>query len=129
MFGLGRYFYDLPRTWVDLDNHNRHFHKYLVCPIGQNAEAICQERSARNEKPKPGSNGNGNRRNGLYRDELLAEIRRLSEQVGVGLSREVLRRFGGADEVERVRDVARLTMVMERMEDVGARGRAFEDRH
>ena len=52
---------------------------------------------------------------------LTLTINRLGEQIGLGLSREVLRRFGGAEEVERVRDIAKLTMVMERMEDL-ARG-------
>ena len=32
-----------------------------------------------------------------------------------------MRRYGGAEEVERIRDIAKLTMVMERMEDL-ARG-------
>ncbi len=113
-FGLGRYFYDLPRTWVDLDEHNRP----LQVP---RLPDWAIPKQSKNGKPKPGSNGNGNHRHGFYRDELLAEIRRLSGQVGVSLSREVLRRFAGTDEVESVRDISKLTMVMERMEDL-ARG-------
>jgi hypothetical protein len=74
-----------------------------------------------NGKPKPGTNGIGNHRHGFYRDELVAEIQKLSGQVGVGLSRELLRRFGGADEVQRIRDIVKLTMLMERMEHL-ARG-------
>ncbi len=122
-FGLGRYFYDLPRTWVDLDEHNRplqvpHLPDWAIPKRSNNGQ---QRGKPRDGKLNPATNGNGTHRNGLYRDELVAEVRRLSEQIGVSLSREVLRRFGGADEVERVRDIAKLTMVMERMEDL-ARG-------
>jgi len=110
-FGLGRYFYDLPRTWVELDEHNRP----LQAP---RLPDWAIPKQSRNGKPKPGTNGSGNHRHNLYRDELVAEIRKLSDQIGVSLSREVLGRFTGADDVERVRDIAKLTMVMERMEDL-----------
>jgi hypothetical protein len=75
-FGLGRYFYDLPRTWVDLDDHNR---------------PLQVPRLPEWAIPKSGTNGNGNHPSALCRDELIAEIRRASDQIGISLTREVLR--------------------------------------
>jgi hypothetical protein len=127
-FGLGRYFYDLPRTWVDLDDHNRPLQQprlpeWAIPKRSNNGRQHNQPRNRKTTPPAAGTSGsgNGNHRQGLYRDELVAEIRGLSEQIGVSLSDEALRRYGGAEELERVRDIAKLTMVIERMEDL-ARG-------
>ena len=127
-FGLGRYFYDLPRTWVDLDEHNRPLElprlpDWAMPKRSKNGQEHGKPRNGKPTTPAGGTNGNGNgnHRSGFYKDELVAEIRGLSERIGVSLSHEALRRYGGAEEVERIRDIAKLTMVMERMEDL-ARG-------
>jgi len=127
-FGLGRCFYDLPRTWVDLDARNRPLQQprlpdWAMPMRPKNGQEHGKPRNGKTTAPAAGTNGNGNgnHRQGLYRDELMAEIRSLSERIGVSLSREVLRRFGGAEEVESVRGAAKLTIVMERMQDL-ARG-------
>jgi hypothetical protein len=64
-----------------------------------------------------GRNGSG----GLYRDELLGQVRSLCDAVGFSLARSVLRVVANVDDAGKVRDMAKLTMVFEKLQDT-ARG-------
>jgi hypothetical protein len=69
-------------------------------------------------------NGNGAQRNGragLYRDELLAQVTSLSDAVGFSLARGVLKAVANVEDVSKIRDMAKLTMTFERLQDL-ARG-------
>ena len=62
-----------------------------------------------------------NDRGGLYRDELLAHVRSLCDNVGFSLARSVLKVVANGDDAGKVRDMAKLTMVFEKLQDT-ARG-------
>jgi hypothetical protein len=57
----------------------------------------------------------------LYRDELLGQVKALCGTVGFSLSQSVLRSVAGAEEPEKIRDMAKLTDIFARLEDL-ARG-------
>jgi hypothetical protein len=126
-FGLGRYFYDLPRTWVDLDDQRRPLeHPRLPdWALPKQTEPGRNGTSGNGTAAKLDSAKNGKlRQNGkdsLYRNELLAAVRKFSEEIGYSLSREALRRMAGTEDLDHVQDLAKLSGAMERMQDV-ARG-------
>ena len=126
-FGLGRYFYDLPRTWVDLDDQRRPLeHPRLPdWALPKQTEPGRNGTSGNGTAAKSDSAKNGklrqNGRDSLYRNELLAAVRKFSEEIGYSLSREALRRMAGTEDLDRVQDLAKLSGAMERMQDV-ARG-------
>ena len=69
-------------------------------------------------------NGNGtakNGRGGLFRDEVLGQVKALCEAVGFSLSAGVLKTVGNADDPAKIRDMAKLTAVFEKLQDL-ARG-------
>lgn len=111
-FGLGRYFYDLPRTWVDLDENRR--------PL----EVPSLPEWARPKQParqRPAMNGNGKRTNGAYGRELMQAVRDLADEVGFSLTAEAVRRFTGKQSLDQVTDPAKLTLLMDKLDDL-ARG-------
>jgi hypothetical protein len=73
----------------------------------------------------PGSgNGKGSGRNGrggLYRDELLAHVTSLCDTVGLSLARGVLKAVANVDDASKIRDMAKLTMAFDKLQDL-ARG-------
>jgi hypothetical protein len=126
-FGLGRYLYDMEGQWVDLDEKKR--------PLETPGLPDWARPKARPSQPRgsghgsdgntPGSgNGNGsgsNRRGGLYRDELLAHVTSLSDTVGFSLARSVLKAVANVDDASKIRDMAKLTMAFDKLQDL-ARG-------
>ena len=112
-FGLGRYFYNFPRVWVDLDEqkHPLELPKLPDWAVPQKARQAPKTNGKRPE------NGNGRRKNGIYGEELLAALRTLSEEAGFSLTRDVVRRIAGKERIDEIRDVAHLTSVLEKLED------------
>ena len=146
-FGLGRYFYDLPPTWMDLDENRRP----LQLPKLPNwalprqmqgrsddgtsgtsgssgSKSRGGDRAKRNpvgstRAPGEGSRGSGSSRrtNGVYGAELRQAVQQLAEDVGFSLTRSVVQAVAGKDEIGAIRDNAKLTSVMEKLTDL-ARG-------
>ena len=123
-FGLGRYLYDLDGQWVDLDDHKRplqtpklpEWARPSVRLNGQNGQHSA------NGHAKAASNGaTGDGKGGLYREDLLSQVRVLCEKVGFSLSRSVLRAVTNFDDPVKIRDMAKLTAAFEKLEDT-ARG-------
>src|SRR5712692_2546003 len=127
-FGLGRYLYDLEGQWVDLDEKKRP----LETPrLPDGALPKPQQRGGRNSangkhkangQQQTGTNGSGrNGRGGLYRDELLGQVKALCGTVGFSLSRGVLRAVAKVEDPGKIRDMAKLTAAFEKLQDM-ARG-------
>jgi hypothetical protein len=126
-FGLGRYLYDLEGQWVDLDEKKRP----LETPRLPDWARPKGQQSAKRGGSTHHPNGNSaarnvkesgrNDRGGLYRDELLAQVRSLCDTVGFSLARSVLKVVANVDDAGKVRDTAKLTMVFEKLQDT-ARG-------
>jgi hypothetical protein len=109
-FGLGRYLYDLDKIWEDLDQYNRPARTPSL-PEWALPTSLRPARSpARQRPPQP--------RQGVVRDEALAEVKRLCEVVGFGLAKYTLQKFGGATEPEKL-GFAKLTLVMDKLTDIG----------
>jgi hypothetical protein len=126
-FGLGRYLYDLEGQWVDLDEKKRPLETPRLPDWARPKSHPTEQRRAtpRQNGCAPASpNGNGagkNGRGGLYRDELLAQVTSLSDAVGFSLARGVLKAVANVDDASKIRDMAKLTMAFERLQDL-ARG-------
>lgn len=129
-FGLGRYFYDLPQTWVDLDEHDRP--RWLPdLPVWAVPQAV---------RGKPGGNGSG--RNGTSGDtcrpspnrhgangqdgagsagdgtkQALNEIQTLSKQVGRRIVHNIVVTVAGVDDAAHVSDAGKLKEIAERIEN------------
>jgi predicted flap endonuclease-1-like 5' DNA nuclease len=120
-FGLGRYFYDFPRVWVDLDEQRRPLELPTLpdwaVPQSGRGNGRPERKAADKTNGKRPENGNGRRKNGIYGEELLAALRALSEEVGFSLTRDVVRRVAGKELIDEIRDVAHLTSVLEKLED------------
>jgi len=127
-FGLGRYLYDLEGQWVDLDEKKRP----LETPRLPDWARPKVQHPARQPHPSGREFANGqqnqngdvtakNGRGGLYRDELLGQVKALCGTVGFSLSRTILRTVGNVDEASKIRDMAKLTMVFDKLQDL-ARG-------
>jgi len=110
-FGLGRYLYDLDKIWEDLDQYNRPVRTPALPDWALPASAKAQ---ARPQTARPVAQP----RQGLVQQETLARVQELCGRVGFGLSRFVLRTYGGTTEPEKM-GFAKLTMVMERLTDIG----------
>jgi hypothetical protein len=126
-FGLGRYLYDLEGQWVDLDEKKRPFETPRLPEWARPKSRPTEQRRAaprQNGSAPASGNGNGSGRNGrggLYRDEVLAQVRSLSETVGFSLARGVLKAVANVDDASKIRDMAKLTMAFDRLQDL-ARG-------
>jgi hypothetical protein len=148
-FGLGRYFYDLPRTWVDVDEHKRPLAlpKLPEWALSKTRRSTSGQRRSGRQEPDPsqrggnGTNGGsanspparspatgrsrnrGNERRGdsVYGSELRKALGDLAEEVGFSLTRSVVQAVAGKDEIAAVQNNAHLTSVMERLTDL-ARG-------
>lgn len=103
--GLGRYLYDLGGQWVDLDDHKRP----LQTPnLPDWARSKRQQRTAQSgQRPGTGqAKAGGNRasdngRGGLYRSEVLGQVKSLCGAVGFSLSRSVLRAVANLEDPDK----------------------------
>lgn len=127
-FGLGRYLYDLEGQWVDLDEKKRPLETPRLpdwaLPKAQRAVREGGSANRRGTGPHPKQNGNGITkayRGGLYRVELLGQVKALCAAVGFSLARSVLKAVADVDDPTKVRDTAKLTMMFEKLQDL-ARG-------
>jgi hypothetical protein len=127
-FGLGRYLYDLDGQWVDLDEKKRPLETPRLPdwarPKTQQPRQQGGPAEHHTSSPQHKQNGNGTPRNGrggLYRDELLGQVKALCGTVGFSLARTVLKTVANVDAPEKVRDMAKLTMIFEKLQDL-ARG-------
>jgi hypothetical protein len=110
---------------MDLDEHRRPLQTPRLpdwaVPNGHNGERQRAQQSA-NGQPKPGKNGTANNGNGgLYRQEVLEQVRKLCATVGFSLSKSTLRTVASTEEPDKIRDMAKLTDVFARLQDL-ARG-------
>jgi hypothetical protein len=141
-FGLGRYFYDLPRTWVDLDDQKRP----VVAPTlpdwarGRNGASArpkhhrngtayrCpanQESGAANGSSH--SNGTPAGTRGVFSAELGDALQALSAEVGTGLTRYALQRVCRKATLAEVRNHAHLTALLEKLNDLARGVRRLKD--
>src|SRR5215831_6161883 len=127
-FGLGRYLYDLDGQWVDLDEKKRPLETPRLPDWARPKTPQPQKRGGAAEQqtssPQCKQNGNGTPRNGrggLYRDELLGQVKALCGTVGFSLARTVLKTVANVEAPEKIRDMAKLTMIFEKLQDL-ARG-------
>lgn len=109
-FGLGRYLYDLDKTWVDLDQYNRPLQTPNLPDWALPSYARPEPRPHRTPAEQP--------RQSLVRTEMLAKIRELCEKVGHSLSLFVLNKYAGVVDPEKV-GFAKVTAVFERLTDIG----------
>jgi hypothetical protein len=124
-FGLGRYLYDLGGQWVDLDEHKRPLQTPQLpewaLPNAHKGGRRDGSHGA-NGHPKAGTNGTGvNGRGGLYRTEVLEQVKKLCTTVGYSLSKGVLRMVANTEDAGKIRDMAKLSDAFARLEDL-ARG-------
>ncbi|MBV6522886.1 MAG: hypothetical protein MNPFHGCM_03036 [Gemmatimonadaceae bacterium] len=113
-FGLGRYLYDLDKTWVDLDQSNRPAYTPSLPEWALPASRRPQQRAP---APKPASSGTAAQRSGLVRDEALAAITTLGDKVGFSLAQSTLQKYGGTADLKRL-GYAKLTLVMDKLTDL-----------
>ena len=123
-FGLGRYLYDLEGQWVDLDEKKRPLETPRLPDWARPKARPSEPRgSAHGSNGNTPGSGNGNAaarngRGGLYRDEVLAQVRSLSDTVGFSLARGVLKAVANVDDASKIRDMAKLTMAFDRLQDL-----------
>jgi hypothetical protein len=111
-FGLGRYLYNLERTWVDLDQYNHPRQTPNLPDWARPAAARRQQRhSSQHEASK-------RPRQSLVRQETLAKVGELCAKVGHSLSLFVLKKYAGVTDPGRV-GFAKLTLVLEKLTDIG----------
>lgn len=127
-FGLGRYLYDLEGQWVDLDEKKRPLETprlpdwALPKPQQRGGRNSANGKHKANGQQQTGTNGAArNGRGGLYRDELLGQVRALCGTVGFSLSKGVLRAVAKVEDPGKIRDMAKLTAAFEKLQDM-ARG-------
>ena len=149
-FGLGRYFYDFPAIWVDLDQKGQPVKPPVLSswalpenwrkglrPPGRNGEAKPEVQGKGSKSDNRGGNGsvfsqaaNGNSENsgkayGLQAadlgDELEQRILGMEKVVGAAFYRNILRDYGRVNQPKLIRHVAIKQKVLEMLESV-ARG-------
>jgi len=124
-FGLGRYLYDLEGQWVDLDEKKRPLETPRLpdwaCPKRQELAAHDGANSHRqaSDGQQVGTNdAQATSKGGLYRNELLGQLKVLCGKVGFGLAKSVLQAVAKVDDPERIRDMAKMTAAFEKLEDI-----------
>jgi len=134
-FGLGRYFYDLPQVWVDLDEYDRP--RWLpdlpawALPAairskgngncggsGRNGAARVDGAHSRNGHGSNGSSGRSRPENGSE-PAVAKEIEALSKQLGRGISRSIVAGVAGVEDVTKVSDARKLREIAERLGNAG----------
>ena len=147
-FGLGRYFYDIPAIWVDLDQHRQpartpalsgwalpeNWRKGMRAGgKSGNGQANAGSRAAR---PNAGSNGNhwppssngcngqnqtekaNGSRSAVQGDALDERILSLEKAVGASLYRNILREYGQVNQPKLIRDETTKRKVLGMLESV-----------
>src|SRR5208282_5257343 len=148
-FGLGRYFYDFPVFWVDLDQNRQPARAPVLSgwalpenwrkgmrPSGRkgNGSAVAASNGTSGRSQANGSNtakssGNGHiaagdaktSTSGADGDDLDARILRMEKTVGTVLYRNILREYGRVNQPKLIRDTAVKRNVLQMLESV-ARG-------
>ena len=110
---------------MDLDEHKRPLQTPRMpdwaVPNGQNGGSQKMQHPA-DGQPKPGKNGTANNgKGGLYRQEVLDQVKKLCATVGFSLSKSTLRTVANAGDPDKIRDMSKLTDVFARLQDL-ARG-------
>ena len=131
-FGLGRQFYDLPREWVDLDEHDRA--RWLPdLPVwalpqamrGKDGGKGSGKNGTRRDNCRPAGNGHGANGHdgagpaGNGRNQALNEIETLSKQVGRGIVRNIVVTVAGVDDAAQVSDAGKLQEISGRLGNAG----------
>lgn len=111
-FGLGRYLYNLDKSWVDLDEHNRPAH---IPDLPDWARPVHTQRAVEQQTT---SRPRREPRQSVVRKEILESIRQLREKVGHSLALFVLNKYTGGAEPEEIGH-AKLTNVLEKLADIG----------
>jgi hypothetical protein len=110
-FGLGRYLYNLERTWVDLDQYNRPLHTPNLHDWALPGSAQRQaERAGKRNRP-------GQPRQGLVQQEMLEKVRELCGKAGHSLSLFILKKYAGVTDPGRL-GFAKLTGALEKLTDM-----------
>jgi hypothetical protein len=145
-FGLGRYFYDFPVFWVDLDQNREPVTAPVLSgwalpenwrkgmrPSGRNGNgseaadsngADGKNRGNERKSPTVASNGHtatGNTTvgaNGANGDNLDARIAQMEEAVGTAFYRNILREYGRVNQPKLIRDPAVKRKVLQMLESV-----------
>ena len=127
-FGLGRYLYDLEGQWVDLDDKKRPLETPKLPDWARPKQQESRGGNRATGKHKAngqqttGTNGAARHgRGGLFRDELLGQVKALCGTVGFCLSKGVLQAVAKVEDPEKIRDMARLTAAFDKLQDL-ARG-------
>lgn len=122
-FGLGRYLYDLEGQWVDLDDRKQPVEKPRLPDWALPSETRTPKSTDPRRATDSRQEGNGTAprysRNGFYRTEVLEQAKRLTDAVGFSLSRCVIRSIAKVDDITKIRDIAKLTSVLEKLQDTG----------
>ncbi|MBL0158826.1 MAG: hypothetical protein IPP47_17210 [Bryobacterales bacterium] len=123
-FGLGRYLYDLEGQWVDLDEKKRPLETPRLpdwaCPKRQELATrggANNHRQTSDGKLVVTNNAQATSKGGLYRNELLGQVKVLCGKVGFGLAKSVLQAVAKVDDPERIRDMAKMSAAFEKLED------------
>jgi len=131
-FGLGRYFYDLPQEWVDLDEHDRA--RWLPdLPVWALPQAMrgkaggkgSGKNGTRRDNCRPAGNGHGPDGHdgagpaGNGRNQVLNDIEALSKQVGRGIVRNIVVTVAGVDDAAQVSDAGKLQEIAARLGNAG----------
>jgi hypothetical protein len=89
-----------------------------AAPNGHNSERQRAQHSA-NGQPTAGKNGAANNgKGGLYRQEVLDQVKKLCATVGFSLSKGVLQTVAKTEDADKIRDMAKLTEVFARLQDL-----------
>jgi len=134
-FGLGRYLYDVPQVWVDLDEFKRP--RWLPDLPAWALQGEVSGKTTPHGKPGGsgqtgnGQNGSGSGAtgqaksqdhpstvtgNGLGRAEALKRIEVLSKAVGRNIFRSILVAVAGVENANQISDAGKLKAIVERLE-------------
>jgi hypothetical protein len=123
-FGLGRYLYDLEGQWVDLDEKKRPFETPKLPewarPQGRQSGGQKSENGNHRVNGQPQSANSGtatNGKGGLYRGEVLEQVKELCDKVGFSLSNSVLQAVAKVEDPEKISDMVKLTAVFDKLHD------------
>jgi hypothetical protein len=122
-FGLGRYLYDLEGQWVDLDEKKRPFEtpnlpEWARPQRRRSGQKFENAKHRANGQPQSGKNGAGkNGKGGLYRGEVLEQVKVLCDIVGFSLSKSVLQAVAKVEDPEKITDMVKLTAAFEKLQD------------
>jgi hypothetical protein len=143
-FGLGRYFYDFPAIWVDLDQNRQPARAPMLSawalpenwrkgmrPSGRNGNGSAagssngvNGRGQDNGSNSPKASGNGHTPAGSANgnasktngDDLDARILCMEKRVGTALYRNILREYGRVNQPKLIRDAAVKRRVLQMLE-------------